>query len=506
MKNYPRIFLIILGLITSFSAFSTGGDVSGGGNIVVCNEGTPAESYELLDYFEARYTLRGFELDDLTSYSGSDVYEKAISIFEKRLKKQSPYILDELTKVVHDFRDFDIKFLDRSIIVDIDDSNTSVDPAGNCFKKQIAVQFKNPSSYVYRVLIDQAMWNKIDEATKIGLILHEALYKVALDQGHKNSNKVRYLNSALSNKDETGRLPYTTELSEHFQFAEIETCWDLSVFYMDEEQNHKYLKLPVFVSSIFTKNKEVRGVQVKRKSFGGTVCKDYKVTNTFVNDDLITVYKGDKVIIAGDALKPSKYETAYTLQVKSNDNFFKAMYEKPKRIDEPRSSSNHKTYTDYFNISLKYPFNLLMANKAYESDNSYTYFPHLHDNLVYIENCHLQLYHLGVLTGCYEVDGFLELFGNELDIKEVNYSVGTETGAITRVVFDGKISNGPFYLNNFLNVLILQEKSFHLIYTGLRKTITVEKRDIEIQKMDIFYFDLNSKLIDIQRDDVSILK
>jgi len=66
------------------------------------------------------------------------------------------------------------------------------------FCKTVHVARQGDSRDLGRYQIDTSLWESSDVNTRAGLVLHEIIYKDAIDQGLKYSNGTRYLNALIS--------------------------------------------------------------------------------------------------------------------------------------------------------------------------------------------------------------------------------------------------------------------------------------------------------------------
>lgn len=237
------LFLLSFGVSAkvNFKTFKpTGGVTSGGGYVIVCEED---KTVELLDFFEASQTIRGYALRDLPA--GNDVYQKAHAVID-RIQGFSKAFNQDWHKTLDEFKKGDMTFIDRGVITDINDGRTVVSPSRKCFKVQAGLQVKNPGPYQYRVMIDKDLWNKMNDFTKVGLLVHEVIYKTALAQGHEDSDKVRLVNSFLFSK-------YTETFKEFdyleiFQFAKVDGCFETKTQFQNETLGNSEYQITYKVS------------------------------------------------------------------------------------------------------------------------------------------------------------------------------------------------------------------------------------------------------------------
>lgn len=262
------LFLLSFGLsakvdFKSFTPF--GGVTSGGGYVIVCEED---KTVELLDFFEASQTIRGYALRDLPA--GNDVYQKAHAVID-RIQGFSKDFNQDWHKTLDEFKNGDMTFIDRGVITDINDGRTVVSPSRKCFKVQAGLQVKNPGPYQYRVMIDKDLWNKMNDFTKVGLLVHEVIYKTALAQGHEDSDKVRLVNSFLFSK-------YTEKFNEFdyleiFQFAKVDGCFETKTKFTSES----------YGSSEHQVTYKVSDFKKSQKGFTGNTCGE-QIIEKFVDE------------------------------------------------------------------------------------------------------------------------------------------------------------------------------------------------------------------------------
>jgi len=189
-----KTFLFV---ILFFSCLAHGGDgrvVGNGGDVIVCY-GADKEISEihLLDYYEA-FVLRGLDLD-----LGADLLSPLakVKLVLSRLQRLSPLRSERYLNHLETF--FNEALIKSGIVLtDIYDAGTIVLPSANCEIKQIANQSTPLLPFDKRYLIDKNLWDLLDNNQKAGLILHEIVYREALEYGHLNSISTRYLNGLLS--------------------------------------------------------------------------------------------------------------------------------------------------------------------------------------------------------------------------------------------------------------------------------------------------------------------
>ncbi len=183
---------ILLVLVLSGSAYA--GDVIGnGGDVITCRtaEGQ-IQSIEPLDHYEGR------EVHSLTLDLGGPTatLQEKFQIFYDRLNRLSHKRAERYRLDFETF--FDNANLKPDIeLADVPDSEHLYLPT-HCKIEQIAIQMPPNSSEEKRYLISKDLWDQMNNDGKIGVILHEIIYREAIEHGHSNSVFVRYLNAWVS--------------------------------------------------------------------------------------------------------------------------------------------------------------------------------------------------------------------------------------------------------------------------------------------------------------------
>ncbi|MBK7890572.1 MAG: hypothetical protein IPJ84_06930 [Bdellovibrionales bacterium] len=203
--------VILFIAFVSFQAQATGRTVGNGGDVVVCeNQAGVIESIELLDFYEGRI-LKGIKTD---FGSQARTVDEKVATALARLERVSPARAQLYRERALQFF-ADTLFLEDGHLADIRDAGDIVIPNG-CRIAQIA----NQSAPLYpddkRYVIDRSLWTALDDDSRAGLILHEIIYREAIELGHENSVSTRLLNSGLcSQKIETMTVSqYTRFLTE----------------------------------------------------------------------------------------------------------------------------------------------------------------------------------------------------------------------------------------------------------------------------------------------------
>ncbi len=172
----------------SIAAFATK-EVGNGGNVVFCNSGRI--SIEMLDYYEARI-LRGMNVDVDKAGDPINIANQVV----RRLLVASPLRRIAYEKYVNSFMN-EARFVSGVELVTVPDSDHIFLP-DNCKIVQIAIQKEPEFPEDGRYVVNKDLWDNMDAASKAGLILHEVIYREAIDFGAEDSKASRYLNALLA--------------------------------------------------------------------------------------------------------------------------------------------------------------------------------------------------------------------------------------------------------------------------------------------------------------------
>lgn len=212
----------------SFGFSEQGGhSVGNGGKGVICRDSEGRIlSIELLDFYEAR-VVRGIQRD--LGAPSLSVSEK-IRVALERLARLSPQRAREYQAQADRFFD-EVLFLRGQTLIGTDDSDHISFPSG-CAVEQMATQNEPRLPEDKRYTINQDLWERLDSDNQTGLILHEIIYREAIESGQNNSRSSRYINSYITSKKIDGLSPETfTKILQElgFQYSEIQGVW-LSLF------------------------------------------------------------------------------------------------------------------------------------------------------------------------------------------------------------------------------------------------------------------------------------
>lgn len=222
-----RNFGLLQALCTMLMVTSAyaGYGVGNGGNAVVCyNPKGQITSVELFDYWEMERVLASTASLDLGDV-GLPVKEKLDKVF-KRIEKFDPSRGSDLRAVAYNLaNNIDEYLVEKLEIVTIDDDSPRILPSLPCKKEQFAVQIKEPRSGEKPFLISKRLFDESNNDTRAGIILHEAIYRLAiLNEGQTTSDNSRYFNFMVSSDYLNARdfAAYDSVLaSSSFSYGEI---------------------------------------------------------------------------------------------------------------------------------------------------------------------------------------------------------------------------------------------------------------------------------------------
>lgn len=188
-----KIFFL-MGLLFCSNLLASGHTVGNGGDIVICKDSNGRlKSAELLDFYEGRI-LKKLQ-PDLGAPELS--VEAKIEIAIKRLERVSANRAGRYREQARSF--FAETLFINAHLADISDAGNIVIPK-ECTIEQIANQSEPLYEDDPRYVIDESLWSQLDNQNRAGLILHEIIYREAIELGHNNSVSTRYLNANMSSR------------------------------------------------------------------------------------------------------------------------------------------------------------------------------------------------------------------------------------------------------------------------------------------------------------------
>jgi hypothetical protein len=194
-----RQFLPSILWIATAAWASSGNSVGNGGDVVVCRDAqNRISSVEVYDIVEAA-KLRNLPMD--IRPAGRIFlrdWDQKITVPLERLRRLSPLRAAEYAKQAQTFLE-NSRFVRNVDLTDIPDSDHALVPRG-CHIEQIVIR-KDPTFVDDRLyLVNEDLWEKLDEENKAILVMHELIYGEALAYGATDSRAARYLNSLIFSK------------------------------------------------------------------------------------------------------------------------------------------------------------------------------------------------------------------------------------------------------------------------------------------------------------------
>lgn len=176
--------LTILAALAGTFAIASGNRVGNGGDVVDCPGKTT-----LLDFYETTLPQHSFAPEMGFEAIASDVLKNLERLSASQARQYRNRLKEFLNEA--DFKG-DVK------LVNIRDSKHLFKPREEqCKVRQIAIRKKDASSISKRFLVDQELWDRLPEADKAGLVLHEIVYEHFYKLGEDDSIKARSLTAYL---------------------------------------------------------------------------------------------------------------------------------------------------------------------------------------------------------------------------------------------------------------------------------------------------------------------
>lgn len=184
--------LIIICIFTTFNYCFAGGHVVGNGGYVVKCVHNNIESYKSYDLVE------GLILENINpDFSSQEGYINKAKEILSRIKIINPTRYSMYMSWLNDFPR-ESKIVTGVELIDIPDISIGVRPK-DCLLIQAIVQNSNVNKADSRYLINGDVWMKLNEDHKSALVLHELIYREAINElnKHENSYYVRKFNQLL---------------------------------------------------------------------------------------------------------------------------------------------------------------------------------------------------------------------------------------------------------------------------------------------------------------------
>lgn len=252
-----------LDLLRSNLTLRSGG-AGNGGDAIVCMD--REVKVMLLDSYEAG-KMR-LKLDLTNPNIEVQTWRSMVSVAVSRLEKYDPMTASKLydysMEMVNDFEKFQMfpgsrgkhVYLGHDVIAEINDSEHVSTPEG-CEEHPIQMvsqrvpKFKNEFRYEF----NKTLWDQLTLQDQAMTILHEAWYRIMLENGATNSRATRYMNGLIGSSD-----------FENYTFGE----------YIQDLKETELRQFTVFNKSQSIKDKEIK-INLKSnslKAYSDSVCVD----------------------------------------------------------------------------------------------------------------------------------------------------------------------------------------------------------------------------------------
>ena len=182
--------LLVLILVATSVLAKSGNEVGNGGDVVTCLSLKNIESVQLFDFFE--FSNRKDGIIKESKESKDQIMMSIITQLKIHDDKLAQLLMNRSKEFLNN-----VQFVTSGTLVNINDSDNLITPIEKCKIEQVAILKKKVLFNDKKFLVDERIWNKLNETQKAGLIFHELIYEYFADLGEKNSVNVRALNSFL---------------------------------------------------------------------------------------------------------------------------------------------------------------------------------------------------------------------------------------------------------------------------------------------------------------------
>ncbi len=200
--NFKSLLLLSC-MATSITVLAKSGGLGNGGDAVVC-----AEHVTLLDSYEAGKL--GVTIDLNNSNITKQTHRSMVSVVTNRLAKKDKYTAKKLynysMEMVNDLEQFamfpttsgrykgKVMYLGPDVVGEISDSEHRTLPIG-CELRQLVSQIKPVRKLDNRYEVNKNLWDKLSIEDQSMTILHEAWYRIMIEDGADDSKGARYMNA-----------------------------------------------------------------------------------------------------------------------------------------------------------------------------------------------------------------------------------------------------------------------------------------------------------------------
>ena len=189
--NYKNLILVAM-LVFSGSVYARGGSMGSGGGMVVSCKDKPAE---LLDVYEAKIRYGKHSLIK----EGDDLYQTYKMLMKSKFALQTPKFSSEALEAItnNNFYAFHKRLKNSTALDFSDDHGDVLALKSGCELKQVAI-FDYDSD---EILINQDLYNEMDNISKASLMMHELYYSFERKLGEMTSQTTRrHVGHLLSKK------------------------------------------------------------------------------------------------------------------------------------------------------------------------------------------------------------------------------------------------------------------------------------------------------------------
>ena len=196
-----KLFIVVLCFLP-ISLFAQGHDIGNGGDGVICYTDlsrTEIVSTEMFDYWENSHVANipgGIQLgaNELSVQEKIDIATNRLKYFDEKFASDVRTIALGMADNIQNY------LVTPEQLPEINDAHPRMLPVSPCFIEQFAVQWQDLKTGARRFAISKKFYHfsGTSNNTRVGIILHEALYRLAILRGAQNSDGVRYFNYVLA--------------------------------------------------------------------------------------------------------------------------------------------------------------------------------------------------------------------------------------------------------------------------------------------------------------------
>lgn len=192
MKKIANTILVAFSIFISIPTFAVGGNELGNGGDVFYCPNAVTDKVILVDIYEAKLAQRKMIIN---STNGN--YKDRVKQILDRWQKISPLRVEQYLIWLEAFES-EATFISKVDLPNINDEGIVVKPK-DCEIHQIAIQLdeQDLGAAYKRYTINKDLWDLLDESNKAALVLHELIFREAINSENQKSIRVRFLNGIL---------------------------------------------------------------------------------------------------------------------------------------------------------------------------------------------------------------------------------------------------------------------------------------------------------------------